>query len=113
MPMIPRFASCAERGNPLVSYLHTLDEQKRQLEKQHPRWQVWYVPRVGQPAVWHARMRPTLNEETPEQLSEAIAHAEDQLMADVRQTDSIERGAPSSDTHDQDQRIHHVVRDCG
>ncbi len=58
------------------SYLDTLDEQKRQLAEQYPRWQIWFVPRAGRSAAWCARPLPQLEADSAEQLSEAIAQAE-------------------------------------
>ncbi len=79
---------------PMGHYLDTLDELKRQLTERHPRWQIWFVPRTGQPAVWCARPLPQLQAESAEQLSEAIAQAEAHLLAgaiEPRQT------SPASD----------------
>jgi hypothetical protein len=59
-----------------VSYLDERDERKRQLEEQHPGWQVWYVPHHGQRVTkWCARPWPLLNADTPEALSAAIEQA--------------------------------------
>ncbi len=63
------------------SCLNTLDEQKRQLSERYPRWQIWFVPRVGQPAAWCARPLPLLEADSAERLREAIAQAEGHLMA--------------------------------
>jgi hypothetical protein len=59
------------------SLLEELDERKRQLEEKHPGWHVWYVPHHADRAVtWCAQQIPTLNEDSPEALSEAIERAE-------------------------------------
>ena len=62
-------------------YLDMLDELKRQLSERYPRWQIWFVPRTGQPAAWCARPLPRLEADSAEALSEAIAQAESHLLA--------------------------------
>jgi hypothetical protein len=53
-----------------LNFAH-LDGERDQLQEKHPGWRVWYVPHVGG-ITWCAQRLPTLNEDSPEHLSEAI-----------------------------------------
>ena len=87
----PRYAW---EGIPMGSHLDTLDELKRRLSERYPRWQIWFVPRTGRPAVWCARPLPRLEAESAEELGEAIAQAEGHLMAG---TVEPRQASPASD----------------
>jgi folate-dependent phosphoribosylglycinamide formyltransferase PurN len=43
----------------------------------YPGWRIWYVPHSGDGgATWCAQRLPTLNEDSPERLAEAITEVE-------------------------------------
>jgi hypothetical protein len=64
------------RDSATMSYLSTLDEQQRELERRFPGWQVWYVPHIDRTITWCARPQPLLNEDSPEALTQAITQVE-------------------------------------
>ena len=53
-------------------------ERRRELERQFPGWEIWYVPREPDGATWCARPRMLLSAESPEDLAAAVraAHSE-------------------------------------
>jgi hypothetical protein len=53
----------------------TLDEARDDLLAKHPGWRVWYVPHQNG-ITWCAQPRPTLNEESTEDLEKAIKETE-------------------------------------
>jgi len=59
-----------------MSYLNELDRIKRELEERHPAWRIWYVPHLDRKVTWCAQQNPTLNEDSPEDLSAAIEQVE-------------------------------------
>ena len=66
----------------MASYLRELDGRKRELEHDHPGWQIWYVPHSLNKAVtWCGRPRPVLNTDSPEQLQKLIDQADDERIA--------------------------------
>lgn len=64
------------------SILTVYDRQLAGLRERHPHWRIWYVPRSADGSVtWCAQPQPTLNEDSPEHLAEAIAEVEDNTVA--------------------------------
>lgn len=47
-------------------------ERRRELERQFPGWEIWYVPREPDSATWCARPQMLINAESPEDLAAAI-----------------------------------------
>jgi hypothetical protein len=56
----------------MPSYLQELDVTKADLEARFPGWQIWYVPHTDRTITWCARPHPLLNEDSPEDLAQAI-----------------------------------------
>ena len=56
-----------------MSRLDELDRIAAELRQRNPGWQVWFVPRTGQAALWCARPWPLLNAQSPEHLEAEIA----------------------------------------
>ncbi len=50
-------------------------ERRRELERQFPGWEIWYVPREPDGATWCARPRMLLSAESPEDLAAAVRAA--------------------------------------
>jgi hypothetical protein len=63
----------------MASYLTELDEQKHELERHNPGWQIWYVPHTDRTVTWCARPQPLINADGPEQLQKLINQAHDEL----------------------------------
>jgi hypothetical protein len=58
------------RGAKIV--LSVLDEAKAELERNHPGWRVWYVPRATGDVRWCAQRHPLLNDDSPDHLAESM-----------------------------------------
>jgi hypothetical protein len=59
------------------SMLADCDRALAKLADRHPGWRIWYVPHARDGSVtWCAQRHPTLNEDSPEHLAEAITEAE-------------------------------------
>jgi hypothetical protein len=56
----------------MTSFFDGLDAIKADLEDRFPGWQVWYVPHNNRTVTWCARPHPLLNENSPEDLAQAI-----------------------------------------
>jgi len=54
-------------------------EQRRELERQFPGWEIWYVPREADSATWCARPQLLIGAESPEDLAAAIRAAHSQV----------------------------------
>jgi len=50
-------------------------ERRRELERQFPGWEIWYVPREPDSATWCARPQMLINADSPEDLAAAIRAA--------------------------------------
>ena len=57
-------------------------ERRRELERQFPGWEIWYVPREPDGATWCARPRMLLSAESPEDLAAAVRAAHGQVVPD-------------------------------
>jgi hypothetical protein len=57
-------------------------ERRRDLERQFPGWEIWYVPREPDSATWRARPQMLINADSPEDLAAAIRAARSQVMPD-------------------------------
>ena len=57
-------------------------ERRRELERQFPGWEIWYVPREPGSVTWCARPRMLVNAGSPEDLSAAIRAAHTQVIPD-------------------------------
>ncbi len=57
-------------------------ERRRELERQFPGWEIWYVPRGPHGATWYARPRMLVNADDPEDLAAAIRAADNQAIPD-------------------------------
>ena len=55
-------------------------ERRRELERQFPGWEIWYVPREPDRATWCARPRMLINAASPEDLAAAIRAAHGQVI---------------------------------
>jgi len=57
-------------------------ERRRELERQFPGWEIWYVPREPDSATWRARPRMLISAGNPEDLAAAVgaAHSPDPLL---------------------------------
>ena len=55
-------------------------ERRRELERQFPGWEIWYVPRESDGATWCARPRMLIGAESPEDLAAAIRAAHGQVI---------------------------------
>ena len=57
-------------------------ERRRELERQFPGWEIWYVPREPDSATWCARPQMLINADSPEDLAAAIRAAHSQVIPD-------------------------------
>jgi hypothetical protein len=57
-------------------------ERRRELERQFPGWEIWYVPRGPDSATWRARPRMVINADDPEDLAAAIRAADNRVIRD-------------------------------
>ena len=57
-------------------------ERRRELERQFPGWEIWYVPREPDSATWCARPQMLINADSPEDLAAAIRAAHSQVVPD-------------------------------
>ena len=57
-------------------------ERRRELERQFPGWEIWYVPREPGGATWCARPRMLIGAESPEDLVAAVRAAQGQVVPD-------------------------------
>ena len=57
-------------------------ERRRELERQFPGWEIWYVPREPDSATWCARPQMLINADSPEDLAAAIRAAHSQVSPD-------------------------------
>ena len=57
-------------------------ERRRELERQFPGWEIWYVPRESDGATWCARPQMLIGAESPEDLAAAIRAARGQVIPD-------------------------------
>ncbi len=59
------------------SALTDYDRALAELAHRHPGWRIWYVPHSRDGSVtWCAQRHPTLNEDSPGHLAQAITEAE-------------------------------------
>jgi hypothetical protein len=54
-------------------------ERRRELERQFPGWEIWYVPRDADSATWRARPQMLIGADSPEDLAAAIRAAHSQV----------------------------------
>jgi hypothetical protein len=57
-------------------------ERRRELERQFPGWEIWYVPREPDHATWCARPQMLIHADSPEALAAAIRAARYQVSPD-------------------------------
>jgi hypothetical protein len=57
-------------------------ERRRELERQFPGWEIWYVPREPGSATWCARPQLLIGADSPEDLAAAIRAAHGQVVPD-------------------------------
>jgi hypothetical protein len=57
-------------------------EHRRELERQFPGWEIWYVPREPDSATWCARPQLLIGADSPEDLAAAIRAAHSQVIPD-------------------------------
>ena len=57
-------------------------ERRRELERQFPGWEIWYVPRGPDTATWCARPQMLINAGSPEDLAAAIRAAHGRVIPD-------------------------------
>ena len=57
-------------------------ERRRELERQFPGWEIWYVPQEPDGATWCARPRMLLSAGSPEDLAAAVRAAHSQVVPD-------------------------------
>jgi len=57
-------------------------ERRRELERQFPGWEIWYVPREPGSATWRARPQMLINADSPEDLAAAIRAAPGPVISD-------------------------------
>ena len=58
-------------------------ERRRELERQFPGWEIWYVPRGPRAgATWRARPRMLINADDPEDLAAAIRAVDNPVIPD-------------------------------
>ena len=57
-------------------------ERRRELERQFPGWEIWYVPREPDTATWCARPKMLIGAGSPEDLAAAIRAAHGQVVPD-------------------------------
>ena len=55
-------------------------ERRRELERQFSGWEIWYVPRGPDSAIWCARPRMLIDAGSPEDLAAAIRAAHGQVI---------------------------------
>ena len=58
-------------------------ERRRELERQFPGWEIWYVPRGPDSAIWRARPQMLLSADSPEDLAAAIGAAPGPVIPDL------------------------------
>ena len=58
-------------------------ERRRELERQFPGWEIWYVPREPDSAIWCARPQMLINADSPEDLAAALRAAHSQVIPDA------------------------------
>lgn len=63
-----------DRGEPVGH-----GERRRELERQFPGWEIWYVPREADSATWCARPQMLIGADSPEDLAAAIRAAHSQV----------------------------------
>lgn len=56
--------------------------RRRELERQFPGWEIWYVPREPDTATWCARPQMLIGADSPEDLAAAIRAAHGQVIPD-------------------------------
>src|SRR5512142_2457994 len=54
-------------------------ERRRELERQFPGWEIWYVPGEADSATWCGRPQMLIGAESPEDLAAAIRAAHSQV----------------------------------
>ena len=69
-------------------------ERRRELERQFPAWEIWYVPREPDSATWCARPQMLIKAGSPEDLAAAIQAAHGPVIPDPLQVASG-RGYPA------------------
>ena len=69
-------------------------ERRRELERQFPAWEIWYVPREPDSATWCARPQLLIKAGSPEDLAAAIQAAHGPVIPDPLQVASG-RGYPA------------------
>ena len=57
-------------------------ERRRELERQFPGWEIWYVPREPDSATWCARPQMLIGADSPEDLAAAIRAAHSPVIPD-------------------------------
>jgi hypothetical protein len=57
-------------------------ERRRELERQFPGWEIWYVPQEPDSATWCARPQMLIGAESPEDLTTAIQAAPSPVIPD-------------------------------
>ena len=57
-------------------------ERRRELERQFPGWEIWYVPREPDSATWCARPQTLIGADSPEDLAAAIRAAHSPVIPD-------------------------------
>ena len=57
-------------------------ERRRELERQFPGWEIWYVPREPDSVTWRARPQMQINADSPEDLAAAIRAAHGRVIPD-------------------------------
>ena len=57
-------------------------ERRRELERQIPGWEIWYVPREPDSVTWCARPQTLITAGSPEDLAAAIRAAHSQVIPD-------------------------------
>ena len=57
-------------------------KRRRELERQFPGWEIWYVPRGPDGATWRARPRMLIDADDPEDLAAAIRAADNPVVPD-------------------------------
>jgi hypothetical protein len=65
----------------MASFLTELNERKRELERDNPGWQIWYVPHMDRTVTWCAHPQPPIHADSPEQLQKLIDQARDELRS--------------------------------
>jgi hypothetical protein len=57
--------------------LSVLDEAKAEMERDHPGWRIWFVPRTNGPTRWCAHRLPLLAESSPDDLRSAMSDVDE------------------------------------